>query len=87
MAAPLPSGPGLSRRRVRVAPRDAAFLRCLLEAHEGLGLMHGDGTGEIVLLAPDSQIAALDRLIADLSADRALSLIEDAGVPGGAAET
>jgi hypothetical protein len=71
-SAPLPWGPGLSRRRVAVARQDVAFLRYLLEAHEGLAFMHGDGSGEINLLAPDSQLAALDQLIADLSAEGAL---------------
>lgn len=71
-AAPLPWGPGLSRRRVRVAREDVAFLRYLLEAHEGLAFMHGDGSDEISLLTPDSQLAALEQLIADLAAEGAL---------------
>lgn len=71
-SARLPSGPGLGRRRVEVARKDVAFLRYLLEAHEGLAFMHGDGTGEISLLAPESQLAALDQLIADLCAEGAL---------------
>jgi hypothetical protein len=70
--APLPCGPGLCRRRVLVARADVAFLRYLLEAHEGLAFMHGDGTGEISLLAPDSQLAALEQLIADLAEEGAL---------------
>jgi hypothetical protein len=71
--APLPWGPGLSRRRVLVAREDVAFLRYLLEAHDGLAFMHGDGSGEISLLTPDSQLAALEQLIAELSAEGALT--------------
>jgi Domain of unknown function (DUF4911) len=73
--APLPSGPGLCQRRVLVARADVAFLRYLLEAHEGLAFMHGDGTGAISLLAPESQQAALERLIADLAAEGALRVL------------
>ncbi len=87
MVAPLPWGPGLSRRRVQVATKDVAFLRYLLEAHEGLAFMYGDGTGEISLLAPDSQLAALDQLIADLWEEGALRPLEDAFAPNCAAET
>jgi hypothetical protein len=64
------------RRRVSVARKDVAFLRYVLEAHEGLAFMHGDGAGTVTLLAPDSQLAELDRLIADLVAEGALSAHE-----------
>jgi hypothetical protein len=69
LVAPRPSGFGLVERHL-IVPRDqVAFVRYVLEAHEGLGLMHGDGTGVIVLMAPDSQVHALDALIADLQAE------------------
>jgi hypothetical protein len=64
-----PSGAGLVERPVLVAREQVALLRYVLEAHEGLGLMHGDGSGIIVLLAPESQAAALDGLIDDLEAE------------------
>jgi hypothetical protein len=75
VVSPLPCGPGLSRRQVAVATQDVAFVRYLLEAHDGLAFMHGDGSGVISLLTPDSQLAALDRLIADLSAEGALRVL------------
>jgi len=53
-----------------LVPREqVAFLRYLLEAHEGLAFMHGDGSGVIALLAPESQAAGLDALIVDLEAE------------------
>jgi hypothetical protein len=60
---------GLVERPLLVDRTRVAELRYVLEAHEGLGLMHGDGSGVIVLLTPDSQAAALDVLIDDLEAE------------------
>ena len=64
-----PTGPGLVERPVLVAREQVAFLRYVLEAHEGLAFMHGDGSGVILLLTTESQEAALDRLVADLEAE------------------
>ncbi len=64
-----PVGAGLVARAVRVRREQVAFLRYVLEAHEGLAFMHGDGSGEILLIAPTSQVGALDGLIADLFAE------------------
>ena len=69
MAAARPSGPGLVERHLLVPRHEVAWLRYVLEAHEGLGLMHGDGSGTIVLMTTLSQIDELDRLIADLRAE------------------
>ncbi len=52
-----------------MARDQVAWLRYVLEAHDGLGLLHGDGTGAVFLFAPESQAAALDALIADLMAE------------------
>lgn len=62
-------------RSVLVAREQVAFLRYVLEAHEGLAFMHGDGSGVILLLAPTSQERALDALIADLEAEGLLVLL------------
>jgi hypothetical protein len=64
-----PAGAGLVERPVLVARAQVALVRYLLEAHDGLAFMHGDGSGTILLLAPESQAAALDGLIADLAAE------------------
>jgi hypothetical protein len=53
-------------RHLLVPRQDVAWLRYVREAHEGLGLMHGDGSGVIVLMTTESQVGALDRLIDDL---------------------
>jgi len=65
----VPTGEGLIARRVLVAKEQVGFVRFLLEAEDGLGLMHSDGSGVVQLLAPDSQVAALDRWIRDLEAE------------------
>ena len=54
-------------RRVKVARERVAWVRYVLEAQDGLGLMHGDGSGTIVLLAPTTQARSLDELIGDLA--------------------
>lgn len=74
MLAPCPTGPGLVTRRVLVRSEQVAFVRYLLEAQDGLGALHGDGSAHITLFAPESQAAALDELIADLQAEGLLAL-------------
>ncbi|MEY4513131.1 MAG: hypothetical protein RLZZ450_5253 [Pseudomonadota bacterium] len=64
-----PVGEGLVERPVLVAKEQVAYLRYLLEAHEGLAFLHGDGSGVVLLLAPESQARQLDSLIADLEAE------------------
>jgi hypothetical protein len=66
MVAALPAGDGLCVRRVVVERAQVAWLRYLLEAHEGLAFMHSDGSGVVSLLTTESQGRALDALIADL---------------------
>ena len=66
-----------------VSREKVAFLRYVLEAHEGVGLMHGDGSGVIRLLAPESPLAELDVLIADLLQDGTVdALLPSAPVVG-----
>ncbi len=71
--APCPTGPGLVERRLRVRSEQVAFVRYLLEAHDGLGALYGDGSSHITLFAPESQAAALDEVIADLMAEGLVS--------------
>jgi hypothetical protein len=59
-------------RSVRVERAQVAWLRYLLEAHEGLAFMHSDGSGFVTLLTTDSQRADLDALIADLEREGVL---------------
>lgn len=64
-----PAGVGLVERTLVVSREQVGFVRYVVEAHEGLALMHGDGAGVVSLLAPESQAAGLDALIADLEAE------------------
>ncbi len=77
MVAPRPIGPGLVVRRVQVATDKVALVRFLLEAEDGLGMMHGDGTQHISLLCPVSMVEALDRFIADLETEGLLVLAHE----------
>ncbi|MDB4991373.1 MAG: hypothetical protein JWN04_6551 [Myxococcaceae bacterium] len=71
----VPSGQGLVARSVLVAKEQVGFLRSLLEGEDGLAFLHGDGSGVVQLLTPVSQLAALDRLIADLQAEGLVVLL------------
>jgi hypothetical protein len=51
---------------LRLADRDAVFVRSILEAYEGLGSFHGDGSGLITLTTPAGRGAELRQLVADL---------------------
>lgn len=75
MVALLPAGIGLCARRVRVARPQVAWLRYLLEAHEGLAFMHSDGSGIVSLLTTESQRSGLDALIADLQGEGVLEAV------------
>lgn len=59
-------GPGLDVRRLRVADRDTVFLRCIIEAYDGLACFFGDGSGVVTLTAPTAQVAELDGVLDDL---------------------
>jgi hypothetical protein len=56
----------LVSRRVRVRARDTVFVRGVLEASEGVGVLFAEHGGDLVLAAPRSRAAALDEVIADL---------------------
>ncbi len=59
-------GPGLVSRRVRVPRDEVAWLRYVLEAHDGLANLHGDGEGTITLVTTESRAAELDAILAEL---------------------
>lgn len=56
----------LVSRRVRVRARDTVFVRGVLEASEGVGVLFAEHGGDLTLAAPRSLAAALDEVIADL---------------------
>ena len=87
MVAPRPSGFGLVERHLLVPRDQVAWLRYVLEAHEGLGLMHGDGSGIIVLMTSESQVHALDALIDDLRAEGTVqAVVRPNSAPAGKAD-
>lgn len=59
-------GPGLVARRVRVPREEVAWLRYVLEAHDGLANLHGTGDGAITLVTTTSRAAELDEVLAEL---------------------
>lgn len=63
--APLLDG-DLVARRLFVRARDAVFVRGVLEASEGVGVLFAEHGGELILATPKPLAAALDELIADL---------------------
>ncbi len=61
-------GEGLVSRSLRVAAEDAMLVKALVEAHEGVASVFGDGTGVLTIAAPASREAELEALIADAEA-------------------
>lgn len=56
----------LVARRVRVRARDAVFVKGVLEASEGVGVLFAEQGGDLVLAAPRALETELDLIIADL---------------------
>lgn len=63
-------GSGLVSRRVHVAREDVAWLRYVLEAHDGLANLHGTADGTITLVTTESLEAELDAIITELGLER-----------------
>lgn len=57
---------GLFVRRVDVRPPDVVYVKGILEASEGLGVVFAERGGELVIASPPDRAAALDELLADL---------------------
>ena len=72
MTSPLFDGPGLVTRRVRVDRDQVAWVRYVLEAHDGLAHLHSSGGGTLTLVTPTSQLQLLDAVINDLADEIAL---------------
>ncbi len=60
-------GEGLVSRRVRVARADVAWVRYVLEAHDGLANLHGSGDGTLTLITTSSLERELDAVLHDLA--------------------
>jgi hypothetical protein len=54
-------------RRLVVRAKDVAFLKGIIEAHEGLAQLFAEGGGDLTIAAPAGREAALDELVRDLA--------------------
>jgi hypothetical protein len=61
-------GEGLVARTLRVAASDAVLVKAVVEAHEGVASVFGDGSGVLTIAAPVSREAELDELVSELEA-------------------
>jgi hypothetical protein len=56
-------------RRLVVRARDVAFLKGVVEAHEGLAQVFAEGGGDLTIAAPEGRDAELDELVRDLASE------------------
>jgi hypothetical protein len=54
-------------RRLVVRAKDVAFLKGVVEAHEGLAQVFAEGGGDLTIAAPAGREAELDELVRDLA--------------------
>ena len=60
-------GEGMITRRLIVRAKDVAFLKGVVEAHEGLAQVFAEGGGDLTIAAPVGREAELDELVRDLA--------------------
>lgn len=56
----------LATRQFSVRARDVVYVKGVLEASEGLGVLFGERGGELILATPKSRLAELDLMLSDL---------------------
>lgn len=71
--APLFDGEGLVTRCLRVPRDQVAWVRYVLEAHDGLANLHGAGDGTVTLVAPSSRAEELDAVLEELVTELGLT--------------
>lgn len=54
-------------RRLVVRAKDVAFLKGVVEAHEGLACVFAEGGGDLTIAAPADRARELDELVSDLA--------------------
>lgn len=59
----------LATRHFSVRARDVVFVKGVLEASEGVGVLFGERGGDLVLATPKSRLGELDRVLADLRSE------------------
>jgi hypothetical protein len=57
----------LVARRLRVRARDVVYVKGILEASEGVGVLFAEQGGELVIAAPHALTLALDEVLADVA--------------------
>jgi hypothetical protein len=60
-------GEGMITRRLVVRAKDVAFLKGIVEAHEGLAQVFAEGGGDLTIAASAGREAELDELVRDLA--------------------
>jgi hypothetical protein len=60
---------GLVTRRVRVAAREVVFVKGVIEASEGVGVVFADHGGDLTIATLPSQKDELDRILQDLASE------------------
>ena len=68
-------GEGLVTRTLEISDADVVWLRGILEAYEGLAGLYGDGTGRIVLFAPESRERELDDFLSAIQGEISISQV------------
>jgi hypothetical protein len=59
-------GEGMVTRRLVIRSEDVVLLKGIVEAHEGLAQVFGEGGGDLTLAAPADRERELDELVDDL---------------------
>lgn len=70
-------GEGMITRRLVVRAKDVAFLKGVVEAHEGLACVFAEGGGDLTIAAPADRADELDELVRDLARELGGILPED----------
>lgn len=66
---------GMFHRDVRIAKQDVAWLRAVLEAHEGLGFVYGEGGGIVHIVTTPDQADALTTWLNAVSTEAAIIVL------------
>lgn len=62
-------GEGMITRQLVVRAKDVAFLKGIVEAHEGLAQVFAEKGGDLTIAAPAGREAELDELVRDLASE------------------
>ena len=62
-------GGGMITRRLVVRAKDVAFLKGIVEAHDGLAQVFAEAGGDLTIASPAGRDAELDELVSDLAAE------------------